>query len=333
MTGGEVEPVCALVRVRDASSAAAARAEARRVAGALAWPAETGEELAICASELAMNVVDHGGACGSVAVVAASDGAFVEVGAHDRGPGLDPGRVGVPSAPGRGGGLPAVGRLMDVTTLTCGDGLLVWGRRWGDAGRRRAPVRAAIVQRPRRGERASGDAAMIERRGGRTRLAVIDGLGHGPPATEAAVVCVRALTDALDAPLEAAVRAAHGALAATRGVALAVADVDEARRKAEVAVVGNCRLEVLWPEGRRSVVGLPGVLGHGRPGGGRWSPRVEPLDLPPGAVFALASDGISSRARFATAPRRDQVVPEACRVFAAHASTNDDATLLLAALE
>ncbi|MCO5165745.1 MAG: SpoIIE family protein phosphatase [Planctomycetes bacterium] len=328
----DAQPPCALIAVRDASAAAAARAEARRVADALAWPAEAREELALCASELAMNVVDHGRARGSVMVVAAPDGAFIEVGAQDAGGGLDPARVGVPSAPGRGGGLPTLGRLMDVTTLASADGLLAWGRRWApaaDGPRRRAPLRAAIVQRARQGERVCGDAAAVERRQGGARLAVVDGLGHGPAAAEAALACLRALARALDAPLEVALRATHAAAAGTRGAALAVVDVDEVRRAAQAAVIGNCRLEVLGPEGRRSVVGVPGVVGHGA----SPAPRIEALALRPGAALVLSTDGLSPRARLAGPPRREDLLAGACQLFAAHAGAADDATVLVASLE
>src|SRR5690606_27727635 len=54
-------------------------------------------------------------------------------------------------------------------------------------------VHAAQLVRPARGEQVAGDAALVRELGPSTLLAVIDGLGHGPPAAEAAARAVEVL--------------------------------------------------------------------------------------------------------------------------------------------
>src|SRR4051812_27934099 len=112
-----------------------------------------------------------------------------------------------------------------------------------------APLTIAVATRTYPGETVSGDAWTVEWSGPVWRLALVDGLGHGPLAAEAAqaaLACLRARPD-LD-PM-AALAACHGALRGTRGAALSIATVDTARQRLTFVGVGNVEARV-WTADR-----------------------------------------------------------------------------------
>ena len=83
-----------------------------------------------------------------------------------------------------------------------------------------------LLGRPHPRETLSGDMAMVNRRGDKMRLAVADGLGHGPLAREASRRAVESLRATVALSLEEAVLAAHEQIATTRGATLGLAEVD-----------------------------------------------------------------------------------------------------------
>lgn len=174
---------------------------------------------------------------------------------------------------------------------------------------------------PKDGEDDNGDAVVARQEDGWTLLAVVDGLGHGPKAAEAAQ---RATAVLRAAPVRGSLRgimdAMHQVLRGTRGAAVMVVTVADGRL--EGCGVGNVELRCL--EANLPVLHSPGVLGA----------RVDQFryfhaPLPPRGRLVCFSDGISSRAPFEQLRRLD---PEAfCRaVMAAHRKPTDDATIAVA---
>ena len=75
--------------------------------------------------------------------------------------------------------------------------------------------------RPKQGEVANGDAALVREEGGHTLVAVVDALGHGPMAAQAAAEAVRCLSSLpLGTSVEPLVEALHAALRGGRGAAV-----------------------------------------------------------------------------------------------------------------
>ena len=131
------------------------------------------------------------------------------------------------------------------------------------------PIAVSVAARPYPGETVSGDAWQVDWQEGVCRIALVDGLGHGPEAAAAAAVATTHLAahPALDP--ESAIRSCHLALKGTRGAALLVAGIDTETRRLIVAGVGNVEAQ-LWQNGRtqhllsdRGIVGS--VLPHVRP--------------------------------------------------------------------
>jgi negative regulator of sigma-B (phosphoserine phosphatase) len=144
----------------------------------------------------------------------------------------------------------------------------------------------AAASEPLRGQPPCGDASVVVETADRTVIAVIDGLGHGAPAAEAAKVAVASITHTADQPIAAIVQECHTALAAGRGAVMSIAVLE----RGEVTWVGVGNVEgVLLQSGRRERLLLwGGVVGHNLP-------RLRPSSLPiaTGDVLVFATDGIA----------------------------------------
>jgi len=148
----------------------------------------------------------------------------------------------------------------------------------------------AVAAHAHPGETLSGDAWRVDWHKGVCRLAVVDGLGHGPAAAAAATAATTALaTDPSLDPMEA-VQACHSALSGTRGAALLVAAIDLAAQRLTIAGAGNVEAR-LWQGGRgQHLVTDRGIVGA-------VIPRVRPIEVELEDVWLLLihSDGVRNR--------------------------------------
>jgi len=181
--------------------------------------------------------------------------------------------------------------------------------------------------RPLRGERTSGDRAVVNVNGRHALCAVADGLGHGEEAARAAqraVETIGATTTAEAGLLERC----HAALAGTRGAAMSIASFDGGSGSLTWLGVGNVEGRVLRADpsrGRgRGLLLLPGVVGHALP------PLVS-LSVPMarGDVLLVATDGIDPAFADSLAPA-GSCAAIADRVLTRHARARDDALVLVA---
>ncbi|MGE3270579.1 MAG: SpoIIE family protein phosphatase [Chloroflexota bacterium] len=158
-----------------------------------------------------------------------------------------------------------------------------------------APSRLIIgvAGRPHPAEVVSGDAHTIQWAGDVCRIAVIDGLGHGPDAADAAGRAVATLEahPAL-APAEALQRC-HAALSGTRGAAISIASLDLARGEVAYAGIGNVEAHI-WRGCRRERL----IVYRGIVGSAMRTVRTftAPLSLAEEWVFMMHTDGLSARA-------------------------------------
>lgn len=280
-----------LITLDDLSRAGAARRAAINVATALGFDETLTGQVAIVATELATNLARHavGGAL-HIAVVRNE----LQLVAIDRGPGIlrmsDALRDGHSTGGSAGSGLGAVLRLatsFDIHTLM-GVGTTIF------AGfeRARTPQRLVVggTCLPVAGETVCGDAWVMHERPGRALVALIDGLGHGPGAAEAARVGVEVFArhpDLAPAPL---IEAMHLAMRATRGAAVGVAELDLGRRVLRFAGVGNIAGTLIADQGTRSVVSHGGIVGS-------ECRKVQEFEYPwfAGTLLVLASDGLQTQ--------------------------------------
>jgi anti-sigma regulatory factor (Ser/Thr protein kinase) len=273
--------------IRDAASVAVLRDEVRRRAR---LPAVAAEALATAASELGHNQLRHARR-GLVAVQDFErDGvAGLEVIAADEGPGIPDLRQalrgdGVSSAGGLGIGLGAVTRLVDELDVEThiGHGTCIRVRKLAAATAPRPQV--AILGKPCRGETVSGDFAGFRRADWGLRLAMADGLGHGPLAREPALRGVRDLLAGEE--LETVDRELVG----TRGAVIARIDIDERHRNLDWQTLGNLGARLVGRGGARALTAGLGYAGTGRPS----KILRETQALAAGDTVIVFSDGLAS---------------------------------------
>jgi negative regulator of sigma-B (phosphoserine phosphatase) len=183
-------------------------------------------------------------------------------------------------------------------------------------------VDIGIVNRPAEGETACGDGWTADIYDGGLLISVVDGLGHGPKAEEAAVAFTTLVREDPRSPLAELMRVAGERLSPTRGAAAALLRFDAIERRVEFCGVGNIAMHSV-SDVKMHPVSAPGVLG-------RPVRKLLPFEfaLPRNALVALCSDGISSRLEL---ERFETMEPQeiANSLLELHGKSYDDATCLV----
>jgi serine/threonine protein phosphatase PrpC len=179
------------------------------------------------------------------------------------------------------------------------------------------------------GQAASGDRYLVKPFPDGVLVAVVDGLGHGPEAADAAALAVRELDRHAEQPVISLVKRCHEALRGTRGAVMSLASYSGRDSTMMWLGVGNVEGVLLrrsdkMHEPRESLLLRGGVLGTRLPA---LTAAVIPVRW--GDILILASDGI--RSEFA----RDVIVDDpvqkiADRILAEHRKATDDALVLVA---
>jgi anti-sigma regulatory factor (Ser/Thr protein kinase) len=316
--------------VHDASGVGAARRAAVTLAGRIGCSESEGGKVALVATELATNLVRHGGG-GELLLrpLAATTG--IEMVAIDRGPGMasveEALRDGYSTGGSRGAGLGAVRRIADRYDIFSapGAGTAVLARLCLDGPPRPMSPLVAGVSVPKSGETVCGDAWAWAATGDRWSLFVVDGLGHGPAAAEAASEAVRIYRDYPSAAPAEVLAAAHAALRPTRGAAIGLAEVRSSRGELTFTGVGNIGGAVLAGGTIQSLVSRPGIVGH-------ECRKIQTFSYPWSevSVLVLYSDGLQTRwtlDRYPSLASRDPALVAAV-LYRDFARGRDDVTVV-----
>lgn len=144
------------------------------------------------------------------------------------------------------------------------------------------------------GEGRSGDLAVFapSSRGG--LVAVIDGLGHGDAAADAAEAASAVLHAHVERPPQQLLELCHTELRRTRGAVMTLAWFDLERRTMEWTGVGNVEARFVragdaGDARHASPVVLGGVVGYNLP-----QVRLGTIPLEPGDAVVLATDGVTA---------------------------------------
>jgi anti-sigma regulatory factor (Ser/Thr protein kinase) len=245
--------------------------EARRVAvnSAAQWGLQAQEagRLAIIVTELARNVVQHGGG-GEVLIGRCAQGG-VELLALDRGPGMknvaECLRDGYSTAGTPGTGLGAIRRLSDFFDIYSvpGQGTAVLVRVCTPRTGRAHEWDLGAVCLAARGEKLPGDCWSVLAENSELMLMIADGIGHGPAAAEAATAAVEVFSGCNGWELHDCMESIHLALRKTRGAAVALASVDSSRAEVRFVGVGNISgLIITGTDTVRTMVSHNGLVGH-----------------------------------------------------------------------
>jgi anti-sigma regulatory factor (Ser/Thr protein kinase) len=322
-----------VVPVAHASDAGEVRRQATVLAQSVGLDETDRGRVALVATELGTNLVKHAGGHGKMLLRALADeGPGVELLSIDSGPGFEVGpslRDGVSTSGTRGVGLGAVQRTSDALDVwsTPGRGsilvsrVLARGRPVETPGIRVAMGAICVAVA---GEPISGDRWATQRIGGRLRVIVVDGLGHGRPAAIAARTAVEAFQAGGRVALKELLESVHQALRATRGAAVAIAELDGYGGQLRFAGLGNVSATLI--QEKRN--GLASV--NGTAGAEARHVRVYDYPLSPGALLVMHSDGLGTRWSLDGTPEvRSKHPSVACALlFRDHARPRDDATVL-----
>lgn len=297
------------LRVDDPSGVAPARRAAEELADSLGFDEQRRGETAIVVAELATNLLRHAGGGEIILRVGRAASPTVDAIAADRGPGIaDPMKArqdGFSTFGGAGNGLGAIQRLTSTMDLQTGaDQGTVVVTRVGMGERELAIPAIDGLALAMEGETASGDAWGWAQEGEVATILVADGLGHGEDAAHAATAAVRELRPGLD-PARL-LELAHGALLPTRGAAVAVARLHLRTGALDFAGIGNIAAVMVSGAKSRSLVSMPGIVGHGK-----LRIRAFSETVAPGALLVLHSDGCRSGwdlSAYAGVQRRDPLV-------------------------
>jgi hypothetical protein len=195
---------------------------------------------------------------------------------------------------GSGAGLGAMRRLSDEFDIhsTAGIGTAVLAR-FQPGGRIPRRMNVGALSLPFPGELVCGDAWEILHGSKICTITVIDGLGHGIDANNAAQEAVRAVEANAQKSVQQKLELAHGALRHTRGAAMAVAEIDQDSGHIAFAGVGNIVGATASARALRRMVSFDGTLGH-------EVHRIREFEylLEPGHVLVMHSDGLRSHWKF-----------------------------------
>jgi anti-sigma regulatory factor (Ser/Thr protein kinase) len=285
----------------------------------------------LVATELGTNLLWHAKPGGAL-LTRPVPPAAVEVVAIDHGPGIPDlaavlaGQVAAPAGLGRG--LAAVRRASAVfgvhSSPDAGTVVVSTVDLSGRPARPAPPRRYAAVSTAITA--ACGDGwAVVDLPGGGLAVAVVDGLGHGAGASEAADAAVAAFA-AAPSDVDGYLDRANAAMRATRGGAVTVCRL--AAGTVRYLCVGNVNARILAGGTECGLVSYNGTLGlHVEP------PRARVLDadLPAGATLVVWTDGLSSRPDLAAWPRLLEQDPgvQAAALYRDWWRERDDATVLV----
>jgi anti-sigma regulatory factor (Ser/Thr protein kinase) len=283
------------VPVTDESSVGAVRRSALMAAQRLQFDDARSGELALVATEASRNVLVHGGG-GQVVLTGCRNGhrAAASILAMDKGPGIkDLAQAmsdGYSTAGTMGGGLGAMKRIAErLEIFSSRTGTIVMLQVGTPVIQEELEVAGFAIPYP--GERHCGDAWVTDSTPERTALLVVDGLGHGWEAAEAAQEAVTTFRKRAQSKPSEMLGYIHEALKKTRGAVAAVAEVRPREGALVYAGVGNISAVVLSGSGAsRSLVSHNGTLGVA-------TSRIQEFksEWPRDGVLVMHSDGLQSR--------------------------------------
>jgi anti-sigma regulatory factor (Ser/Thr protein kinase) len=323
-----------VLTIEDSSQIGHARRTVQQLAEQIGFDATDAGRAALLATELTSNILKHAerGAL-HVSLLRVGDVGGIELIAVDRGPGFELADC-VPDGFSTGGtqgiGLGAVLRLAQVFDVYAdARGAVVLARLYPRGPAVNDP-RFGVSQHALHDDPACGDTWRLAADGRHLSALVIDGLGHGPEAENAAQAGAAAFDlNALNDPTElmdAMYKAMHG----TRGGAAAIARYDIASGTVRFAGIGNIFASVVTAESSRGLASHPGIVG-----GQYRIARSFEYPHARGQLLIMHSDGLQSRWNLRDYPglwhRHPSVI--ATVLHRDFARGRDDATILVVSLE
>ncbi|TDV72407.1 ATP-binding protein [Pseudomonas sp. LP_7_YM] len=322
-----------VLTIEDASQVGYGRRTAQKLAEQLGMDATDSGRVALVVTELASNILKH-----------ASNGELhlrtlpgpvpgLEVIAIDRGQGFDVQDCMVDGFSTRGtqgiglGSILRQAQVFDVHSDNRGTVLLT---RFYPRSTTVKDLRLGVCQRSLHDDPACGDVWEVAISGRQLSVLVIDGLGHGPEAEEAAKAGALAFNRDAFADSGVLLDDIHREMQGSRGGAVAVAQFDAAQDRVRFTGIGNIGATLIGEDKPRGLASHPGIVG------------LQYRKVPPaayaqcaGQLLIMYSDGLQSRWNLRDYPglmyRHPAVI--AAVLHRDYCRDRDDVTVLVTALE
>ncbi|HET9240202.1 MAG TPA: ATP-binding SpoIIE family protein phosphatase [Oligoflexus sp.] len=282
--------------------------EARRIAKALASSLLFNEtdagKLALVVTEIGNNIQKHAER-GEVLIRSVHDGqgTGVEILGIDHGPGMSNINLcledGYSTAGTPGMGLGGIRRLSGLFAIDSkrGQGTCIVSRVYRSHSNYNLstvnPLEfdCGVVMVPHPHERVPGDGYHVHEAQGIATAMVVDGLGHGPPAAEAAQKACLIMQEFGGDPLDDLIQTIHLALRGTRGAAIGIARILPKQQELRFIGVGNISGSLMQPDRLpKSLLSFPDIIGHEM-----RKPREMIYPWTEKTVLVLHSDGLQSQ--------------------------------------
>jgi anti-sigma regulatory factor (Ser/Thr protein kinase) len=293
------------ITIEETSQIGSARRAAARMAAEAGADENQSSRLALVVTELATNIVRHskGGEI-LLQVVSLPSGSMMEALAIDRGPGIrELERCmadGYSTGGTAGNGLGAISRLSDefdiFSTPEKGTAVLARILAGQRSSRPTNRLRFGVVSKPYPGELVCGDAWGFTAGETTCSLFIVDGLGHGVQAAEAANKATAVYAeDPLRNPADF-VRTASQRMSGTRGAALSAGLLEYHRGMLRYCGVGNVSGRLIGVDSTRGLLSHNGTAGL--PG-----QKIQELEYPWNeSMWVMHSDGLQTRWNFSAYP-------------------------------
>lgn len=287
-----------VIPVEESSQVGQVRREALGLAALAEFDETDAGRVALAATEIATNLLRHGlGGRVLLSLVQGVAGKGVEICSVDRGPGFSLARClpeGYSTAGSQGQGLGAIQRQATVLDVwSDAAGAVVLARIYA-AGVRDNDLPYGALRIPMRHEVVCGDGWNLRWSGPRLTATLIDGLGHGLQASEAAELGIAAAAEAGDLTAEDVIGRMHARMSRSRGGAAAVFCFDRETRQAQFAGIGNISAAVHEGGASRGLPSHPGIVG-----GNYRRVQAFGFQVPTDGLLLMHTDGLQARWSFA----------------------------------
>lgn len=323
-----------VLAIEDVSQVGHARRTAQKLAVKHGFNETDAGRVALVTTELGSNILKHA-ASGELHLraIPRPGAPGIEVLAVDRASGFDRETCMIDGFSTRGTqgiGLGAIERQTEVFDLYADERGTVLLARVYPNGNRKADVRFGVSQHSLHDDPACGDTWCLALQGQHLSALVLDGLGHGEEAEQAALAGRDAFALAPFAPPDQMLEDMHKAMAGGRGGAVGIARFDAAHDRLDYTGIGNIAAILASPEKVRGLTSYPGIVGS-------QYRKIQTFDYAPvnGNLLIMHSDGLQSRWNLRDYPdlihRHPAVI--ATVLHRDFCRGRDDVTVLVVALE
>jgi len=327
-----------ILRISHSSEVAEARRAARTMSVSLGFEEKICEEIRIVVSELASNIIKHAGeGTVTLSVITENGRSGMKIESNDSGPGIAETELvikdGYSTKGSLGYGLGTVNRLMDEfnikSNIGSDSGTYISCVRWlrnKKENVRNYDLDVGVATRMHPKMNVNGDAYVIKRWDEHLLIGIIDGLGHGQFAHIASEKARSYVETHFDQSFENLFLGVERACSVTRGVVMALANINCKDGDMIFASLGNIetkfsgRVEPMNFIIRRGIIGVKSV-----------KPVITRNEWQKGSMMALYSDGIRSHWRWEdfTEFINEPSGIIAQKLLSSLARDNDDATIII----